>query len=93
MISKTKQNKLVLKNFIKYVNETYGDADFTDGESGNMDFTINDEIFCVHRNYLDVLTYKMNGEWGYEKQLEIENQLQEALESIKQKVEDETITE
>ena len=35
----------------------------------------------------------MNGERGYEKQLEIESQLQEALESIKQKVEDETITE
>jgi hypothetical protein len=93
MISKTKQNKLALKHFIKYVNETYGDADFTDGESGMMDFMIDNEMFCIHRNYLDVLTYKMNGERGYEKQLEIESQLQEALESIKQKVEDETITE
>jgi len=93
MISKTKQNKLTLKHFIKYVNETYGDADFTDGESGNMDFTINNEFFCIHRNYLDVMTYRMKGEKEYEKQFEIECQLQEALTSIKRKVEDETITE
>lgn len=93
MISKTKQNKLTLKHFIKYVNETYGDADFTDGEGGLMDFTIDDEMFCVHRNYLDVMTYRMKGEKQYHKQYEIECQLQEALTSIKRKVEDETITE
>ena len=49
MISKTKQKKLTLKHFIKYVNETYGDADFCDGEDGMMDFTFCREVsepFC-----------------------------------------------
>jgi len=93
MISKTKQKKLTLKHFIKYVNETYGDADFCDGEDGMMDFTINNEMFCVHRNYLDVMTFKVKGEKDYMKQFHMECELQEALQNIKRKVEDETITE
>lgn len=93
MISKTKQKKLILKSFINYVNEQYGDADFTDGDDGMLDFTINDEVFCVHRSYLDVYTYRIKGEREYEKQFEVECQLQEALHTIRKKVEDETITE
>lgn len=93
MISKTKQKKLILKSFIKYVNETYGDAEFEDDESGIMNFTIDGELFTIHRNYLDVMTYRIKGERQYEKQFEVECRLQEALNTIKRKVEDETITE
>lgn len=93
MISKTKQNKLAFKHFIKYVNETYGDADFTDGDDGMMDFMVNGELFCVHRTYLNVYTYKIKGERGYMKQFHMECELQEALQTIKRKVEDEIITE
>ena len=93
MISKTKQKKIALKHFIKYVNETYGPTDFEVGEDGMMDFKLNGEYFCVHRNYLDVYTYKMKGDKEYEAQFNVECQLQEVLHTIKRKVEDEIITE
>lgn len=93
MISKTKQKKIALKHFTNYVNETYGPTDFEVGESGVLDFKLNGEYFCVHRNYLNVFTYKMEGEKGFEALFEIECQLQEALHTIIRKVEDEIITE
>lgn len=93
MISKTKQKKIALKHFIKYVNEVYDYTDFEDGDSGMMNFEIEGEWFCVHRSYLDVYSWKMVGDKDYEKCSKIECQLQEALHTIKRKVEDEIITE
>ena len=87
-MTKKEINKMIIKEFIKTVNDRYKvTSDFEDTEGGRMGFSLdvdNDVIdFEFHRNYLDVYTYVIKGEKNYNKAFDVECELQETLHFVK----------
>ena len=86
-MTKKEINKTIIKTFIKHVNDQYNvSSDFEDADSGNMDFGIKhnneDIMFQFHRNSLDVYTWKVKGDKGYQEAFDLECSLQTVLNNI-----------
>ena len=93
-MNKTEKQKLIVKTFIKTVNEKYNVVqDFDDDEGGRMTFSImvdgNEEHFQYHRRYFDVCTWKVKGDDGYEKSMKLEDELNELSEHVQVQIDDE----
>ena len=88
-MTKKEINKMIIKEFIKTVNDRYKvTSDFEDTEGGRMGFSLdvdNDVIdFEFHRSYLDVYTYVIKGEKNYNKAFEYKDYIGNVSKQIKE---------
>jgi len=86
-MTKKEINKAIIKTFIQQINDDYKViCDFEDADGGRMDFGIEhnneDIMFQFHRSHLDVCTWKVKGEKGYQDAFDLECELQQKLHQI-----------
>jgi hypothetical protein len=93
-LTKKDKQKLITKHFMEVIDMHFGLSSSEEGESGTIDFTINEVDskgkhfeFNYRRSYGDVLTWRVKGDNNYDKAFELECEMQYILSKIITEVE------